>query len=178
MPKYRGSIELFLFSYIVKYFPQPQYVSLVPSIYSSFCLLYFYFPPSFSFDRGNPFAYSLSFFFKWISLIQNVCLSFLASFQENMYKHWRRKLVSSPKAMCVPLCAQALSHVQLFVTYGLYPTSLLCPRNFPGKNIGAGCHFLLQGIFPTQGSNPYLHLLHWLVSSLALSHLGSPRPKQ
>lgn len=71
MPKYRGIIELFLFSYIVKYFPQPQYVSLVPSIYSSFCLLYFYFPPSFSFDKENPFAYSLSFFFKWISLIQN-----------------------------------------------------------------------------------------------------------
>ena len=26
----------------------------------------------------------------------------------------------------------------------------------PGKNIGAGCHALLQGIFPTQGSNPGL----------------------
>ena len=26
----------------------------------------------------------------------------------------------------------------------------------PGKNIGVGCHFLLQGIFPTQGSNPCL----------------------
>ena len=26
----------------------------------------------------------------------------------------------------------------------------------PGKNIGMGCHFLLQGIFPTQGSNPGL----------------------
>ena len=26
----------------------------------------------------------------------------------------------------------------------------------PGKNTGAGCHFLLQGIFPTQGSNPGL----------------------
>ena len=25
---------------------------------------------------------------------------------------------------------------------------LLCPRNFPGKNIGAGCHSLLQEIFP------------------------------
>ena len=36
-----------------------------------------------------------------------------------------------------------------------------------------GCHFLLQGIFPTQGSNP--HLLHWLTDSLPLSHQGSPR---
>ena len=25
--------------------------------------------------------------------------------------------------------------------------------HFPGKNTGVGCHFLLQGIFPTQGSN-------------------------
>ena len=29
----------------------------------------------------------------------------------------------------------------------------LCPRDFPGKNTGVGCHFLLQGIFMTQGSN-------------------------
>ena len=26
----------------------------------------------------------------------------------------------------------------------------------PGKNAGVGCHALLQGIFPTQGSNPGL----------------------
>ena len=42
----------------------------------------------------------------------------------------------------------------------------------PGKNTGVGCHFLFQGIFPTQGSNP--HLLHWQVDSLPLSQLGSP----
>ena len=40
----------------------------------------------------------------------------------------------------------------------LQPTSLLCPRNFPGKNTGVGCHFLLQGILSTQGLNH--HLLH------------------
>ena len=34
------------------------------------------------------------------------------------------------------------------------PARLLCPWNFPGKNTGGGCHFLLQGIFPTQGSEP------------------------
>ena len=28
--------------------------------------------------------------------------------------------------------------------------------NSPGRNIGVGCHSLLQGIFPTQGSNPGL----------------------
>ena len=35
-----------------------------------------------------------------------------------------------------------------------------------------GCHFLLQGIFPTQGLNPsILHLLHWQMDSLPLCHL-------
>ena len=38
--------------------------------------------------------------------------------------------------------------------HGLYPARLLCPWNFPGKNIGVGCHFLLQGIFLTQDLNP------------------------
>ena len=37
----------------------------------------------------------------------------------------------------------------------------------------SGCHFLLQGIFPIQGSNP--SLLHWQAGSLPLSHLGSPK---
>ena len=43
---------------------------------------------------------------------------------------------------------------------------LLCPWVFPGKDTGMGCHFLLQGIFPTQGSNlGLLHcreILYWL----------------
>ena len=37
----------------------------------------------------------------------------------------------------------------------------------PGKNTGVDCHFLLQGIFPTQGSNLHLLcLLHWQAGSL------------
>ena len=47
--------------------------------------------------------------------------------------------------------------------------------NFPGKNTGVDCHFLLQWIFPMQGSNLCLPcLLHWQEDSLPLSHLGSP----
>ena len=46
---------------------------------------------------------------------------------------------------------------------------LLCPWDSPGKNIGVDCHFLHQGIFPTQESNPHLLcLLHWQVGSLPL----------
>ena len=45
------------------------------------------------------------------------------------------------------------------------------PRNFLGKSTGVGCHFLLQGIFLTQGSNP--GLLHPRQRLLPLSHQGS-----
>ena len=59
-------------------------------------------------------------------------------------------------------------------THKLWPARLLCPWDSPGKNTAVGCHFLLQGIFPTQGSNPHLlHLLHWQAGSLPLRHLGS-----
>ena len=40
--------------------------------------------------------------------------------------------------------------------HGLLPTRLPHPWDFPGKSAGLDCHFLLQGIFPTQESNPGL----------------------
>ena len=43
----------------------------------------------------------------------------------------------------------------------LKPTRLLCPWDFPGKDTRVGCHFLLQGIFPTKGSNPGLYWLSY-----------------
>ena len=56
--------------------------------------------------------------------------------------------------------------------HGLWPTRLLGPWDFPGMNTGAGCHFLFQGIFPTQGSNP--GLLHCRQTLYCLSYQGSP----
>ena len=56
--------------------------------------------------------------------------------------------------------------------HGLYATRLLCLWDFPDKNAGVHYHFLLQGIFLTQGSNPCL--LPWQADSLPLSHQGSP----
>ena len=64
-------------------------------------------------------------------------------------------------------CSVAPLCLTLFRPRGLQPTRLLSPGNFPSKNTGVGCHFLPQGIFPTQGSNP--HLLHWQVDSSPLS---------
>ena len=57
-------------------------------------------------------------------------------------------------------------------SHGLQPTRLLHPWNFPGKSTGVGCHFLLQGIFPTQGLNP--GLLHCRQMLYPLSYQGNP----
>ena len=50
----------------------------------------------------------------------------------------------------------------------MQPTRLLHPWDCPGKNTGVGCPFLLQGIFPTQGSYP--GLLHCRQTPYHLSH--------
>ena len=72
-------------------------------------------------------------------------------------------------------CAQLLRCVQFFAALwtvdGIFDR-LLCPWGFPGKNIGVGCRFLLQGILPTQGLNP--NHLYWQMDSLLLKQLGSP----
>ena len=55
----------------------------------------------------------------------------------------------SRKKLC--LCAKSL---QSRLTLWIGATRLLCPWDSPGKNTGVGCHAVLQGIFPTQGSPP------------------------
>ena len=56
--------------------------------------------------------------------------------------------------------------------HGLQSTRLLCPGDFPDNDTGVSCHFLLQGIFPTQGSDP--GLLHCRQILYQLSYKGSP----
>ena len=53
------------------------------------------------------------------------------------------------------------------------PARLLCPWDSPGKNNGVSSHSLLQGIFPTQGSNP--RLLHCRHILSRLSHMEARR---
>ena len=80
--------------------------------------------------------------------------------------------------ICFKPCLRACSVTSVVSNslrpYGLQPARLLCPWNSPGKNIGVGCHAPLQGIFPTQGSNPHLLcLLHCRWILYPLNHLGS-----
>ena len=68
------------------------------------------------------------------------------------------------------MCAGMLSGfrcVPMTVSSPLWPyelclTRLLCPQDSPGKNTGVGCHALLQGTFPTQGSSSGLHIKNYL----------------
>ena len=70
-------------------------------------------------------------------------------------------------------CASLLSRVWLFVTSWTVACQALLSMGFSRQNTGVGCHALLQGIFPTQGSNP--GLLHCRQILYHLSHQGCPR---
>ena len=75
---------------------------------------------------------------------------------------------------CV-LCLVTLVMSDSLPPYGPESARLLCPWDSPGKNTGMGFHVFLQGIFPTQGSNPrLLHLLPWQAGSLTLVPPGKP----
>ena len=74
--------------------------------------------------------------------------------------------------MCVHACSVISNSLQ---PPGLQPDRFLCPWNFPDKNTGVGCHFLLQRIFPKSGIEPMSSVSPALqTDSLLLSHHGSP----
>ena len=58
------------------------------------------------------------------------------------------------------------------VSDSLRPNGLYSSWNSPGLNTGVDSLFLLQRIFPTQGSNPGLPHCRWILYQL--SHKGSP----
>ena len=74
--------------------------------------------------------------------------------------------------VCVCVCVlNCFSLVQLLATP--WAARLLYPWDFPGKNTGVGCHFLIQGIFLTQVLNLYLLcVLHCKQILYQLSHRG------
>ena len=75
-----------------------------------------------------------------------------------------------------PSGIQSESESHSVVSDSLRPQGLYRPWNFLGQNTGVGSLSLLQGIFPTQGSNP--GLLHCRQILYQLSHKGSPnKPK-
>ena len=100
--------------------------------------------------------------------------------------HWLRLGITDAEGLgsisgqgtrsCMPQLKIPLVVSESLRPHGLQPSRLLCPRSFPGNSTGTGCHFFLQGIFPTQGSNPHLlRLLCWQADSLPLAPPGRPQ---
>ena len=74
-----------------------------------------------------------------------------------LYNMWAKLLQSCP-TLCDPMDCR--------------PPGSSVHGDSPGKNNGVGRHALLQGIFPTQGSNPSLPNCRWILYHL--SHQGNP----
>ena len=78
--------------------------------------------------------------------------------------------------VCVCACARTFSHVQLFAAPLTVAHQTLLSMDFPGKNTGVGCCFLLQGIFPTQGSNLSLFMSPALAGGFLITSATSNDP--
>ena len=78
--------------------------------------------------------------------------------------------------VCVCVCAISLQSCLTFCNpMDCSPPGSSVHGDSPSKNTEVSCHALLQGIFPTQGSNPHLlYLLHWQAGSLPLMPPGKP----
>ena len=80
---------------------------------------------------------------------------------------------ASFSAPATVLCLAAQSCLNLCDPIDCSPPGSSVHGDSPGRNTRVGCHAILQGIFPTQGSNPGLPHCRWIL--YRLSHQGSPR---
>ena len=86
---------------------------------------------------------------------------------------WGNVLCSVAQSLCDPMDCSLPG----FSVPEIIPARILECAIKKKKNTGVDCHFPLQEIFHTQGSNPsLLWLLHWLAVSLPLRHLGEIQP--
>ena len=87
-----------------------------------------------------------------------------------LWELWNLLILSSQKCLS---SFYSESERHSVVSDCLWPHGIFSPWNSPDQNTGVGRFFLLQGIFPTQGSNPGLP--HCRRILYQLSHKGSPR---
>ena len=78
--------------------------------------------------------------------------------------------ILSPTLRALAVCLVAQLCLTLNDPMDCGPPGSSVHGNSPSQNTGVGCHFLLQRIFPTQGSNPGLLHCRWILYHL--SHQG------
>ena len=138
------------------------------------------------------FATSWTIYGPWNSPGQNTAVGSLSLLQEIFPRIEARSpafqedsLQAEPQGKPKNIGVGSLSLLQeFFPIWESNPSGLGCRQilyqlsyqrsswDYPGENPRTGCHFLLQGIFRTQGSNACL--LHWQASSLPLAPSGKP----
>ena len=113
----------------------------------------------------------------YLPMIRNFNIYFLCNFQIYnkvvSYSHHILQLVLFYSWACVHACSVALVVSDSLLPADCSPLGSSVHGDSPGKNTGVGCHALLQGIFPTKGSNSSC-LQHWQVGSLPLALSGKP----
>ena len=121
----------------------------------------------------------------WIHMCMSACLTGVCECLhihivqdracENILHMRTREHICINGQYCAYVYAQLLSCVWLFVTPWTVTRQASLSMEFSmDRNIRVGCHFLLQGIFPTLGLNlRILQLLCGQPDSLPLSHMGS-----
>ena len=101
----------------------------------------------------------LTGYLKWICFNRDQNSIFNNEWKICWSLYWKKEKESEVTQPCLTLCNPMDCSLPGSSIYEI----------FPGKSSGVGCHFLLQGIFPTQGSN--LGLLHYRQTLYCLSHL-------
>ena len=87
---------------------------------------------------------------------------------------WGIKIPQAAKKKETSAILSCLSRVRLFATLWSVAHQAPLSMDFPEKNTGVDCRFLLQGIFSTQGWNPHLLcLLHWQAGSFTTEPSGT-----
>ena len=106
-----------------------------------------------------------------VGLVGTVTAGYHVTWTLNTISQW--SLQKSYKEYFNPSLIYKESESHSVMSNSLWPHGLYSPWNFPGQNTGVSSLCLLQGIFPTQGSNPGLPRCRWILYQL--SHKGSPR---
>ena len=104
------------------------------------------------------------------------CISNARTFSgHRILEHWQS--LSICLEFSINLSFYIINECDSLWSYGLQSTRLVCPWDFPHKNTGVGCHFMLLEIFPIQGSNPHLLCLlhcrgilnHWTIGEATIN---------
>ena len=100
---------------------------------------------------------SIGFFVEISMALINIGLQTPSSFTSPKIQLLYSPASGSPSLCPMSVCMQShLTVSDSLQPYGQVPARLCCPWDSPGNHTEVGCRALLQGVFPTQGSNPCL----------------------